>query len=420
MAMRATATARWIAAVAAVTALTAATATLVRVARSADPPRAAPASPAAAAIGLPHRASTPRVGQLFEGTASPPARLTATTRVPYFLIAATEHACFDDDLPLRIVPDHVRCTWLRLRDHNAALVVVETPVGVQFGVDLNRTGVITDDEWFDAPLVDGEHKAVIETSVRSDEGVIESQVLLRMQPGDRRIGISEPSRRARVQLPSGPVDIELVPHGGWYGGPGTRVQIDIDNDGFVTRASGMETVRRGSIIKLGGTPYRVSTNAHGDLVSFEVVEPQPGLLAVGEPAPDFDVRALDGSQHSLAAYRGRWLLIDFWGTWSGPSREDLARVRGFAETNPETAILGMASDPPYRVRNYVTSNPHPWPDAAIDGEGPIARAYGVQNWPTYALIDPDGDLVELGSLFVVSRARARRRLRASARAASAP
>jgi hypothetical protein len=36
---------------------------------------------------------------------------------------------------------------------------------------------------------------------------------------------------------------------------------------------------------------------------------------VGEPAPDFTGRTIDGSTFKLSDYRGKVVMLDFWGDW---------------------------------------------------------------------------------------------------------
>lgn len=48
--------------------------------------------------------------------------------------------------------------------------------------------------------------------------------------------------------------------------------------------------------------------------------PQVNIPLVGKPAPNFTLNDLSGNKVSLASYRGKAVLINFWATWCTPCR----------------------------------------------------------------------------------------------------
>lgn len=116
------------------------------------------------------------------------------------------------------------------------------------------------------------------------------------------------------------------------------------------------------------------------------------LLAVGTEAPPFALTTASGDPVRLADYRGRPVLIDFWGTWCAPCVAALPEIQALHEAYPELVVLGLASfedadiDPgAFAWRRGAT---YPVVRAPTD----LVEAYLVYAFPTYYLIGPDGDV----------------------------
>lgn len=113
------------------------------------------------------------------------------------------------------------------------------------------------------------------------------------------------------------------------------------------------------------------------------------LLAVGDVAPAFAFTGPGpGPTLQLDDYRGRPVLIDFWGTWCPPCVAAIPDMEALHRDYPELAVLGFAA--------YEESDPEPlarqrgatYPILRIPEE--LAEAYHVHVFPTYYLIGPDG------------------------------
>ena len=54
-------------------------------------------------------------------------------------------------------------------------------------------------------------------------------------------------------------------------------------------------------------------------------------LAVGKPAPEIEGVDLDGKPSKLSDYRGKVVVLVFWGSWCGPCMEQVPHERDLAE-----------------------------------------------------------------------------------------
>lgn len=120
-------------------------------------------------------------------------------------------------------------------------------------------------------------------------------------------------------------------------------------------------------------------------------------LAVGKPAPEIDGVDFDGKPLRLSDYRGKVVALVFWGTWCGPCMREVPHEREMVERlkGKPFALLGVDCDEDQEVARKVMNDERmtwpQWHDGA-PGEGPIARRYHVQGYPTVVVIDAQGNI----------------------------
>ncbi|SRR5579884_840046 len=139
------------------------------------------------------------------------------------------------------------------------------------------------------------------------------------------------------------------------------------------------------------------------LIVLAVFVAAPGL-AHAEKTPDFSSDAVwldSGAKvlHSIKAYRGRVVLIDFWEyTCINCIRDFAVLKRWYAKYHPYGfEIIGVhfgefpMGYKPENVRRAAQRFQLPWPIVA-DVNGSIWKAYKSESWPNRYLIDPNGEI----------------------------
>jgi len=128
------------------------------------------------------------------------------------------------------------------------------------------------------------------------------------------------------------------------------------------------------------------------------------LLGVaGVQAVDFTLPDLDGRDRSLAEFRGKWLLVNFWATWCPPCIEEMPELERFhlAHKERDARVIGinMEDMAPERLKGFLAERFISYPIllAPVDGYTPLGR---IPALPTSILISPRGEVVTryVGSL----------------------
>jgi cytochrome c biogenesis protein CcmG/thiol:disulfide interchange protein DsbE len=113
---------------------------------------------------------------------------------------------------------------------------------------------------------------------------------------------------------------------------------------------------------------------------------------VGAEAPPIVGSTLDGASFDLASYRGRPVIVNFWGPSCIPCRDEFPQ---FLQKLDEHAAEGLAivgiltDDPPEPARQFVAEYGATWPTVVDPGEA-LKRTYRVVARPHTWFVDRTG------------------------------
>ncbi len=124
---------------------------------------------------------------------------------------------------------------------------------------------------------------------------------------------------------------------------------------------------------------------------------QEGLS--GNPAPDFTLNDINGKPLALSSLRGKWVIIDFWGSWCKWCIKGIPDMKEYyAKYAGKLEILGVdCNDTIDKWKNAVKEYELPWLHVYWDkenGDNPLAL-YGVRGFPTKVIVDPQGNVAKV-------------------------
>ena len=118
--------------------------------------------------------------------------------------------------------------------------------------------------------------------------------------------------------------------------------------------------------------------------------------AAGLEAPDFTLNDINGKPLSLSSFRGKYVVLDFWGSWC------IWCIKGFPQMKEyynkykgKFEILGIdCNDRETKWKDAVKKHELPWLHVYNPEGSTVLADYAIQGFPTKIIVGPDGKIVK--------------------------
>ena len=118
-------------------------------------------------------------------------------------------------------------------------------------------------------------------------------------------------------------------------------------------------------------------------------------VSAGDPVREFSLPGLDGRQHTLADYQGKWVIINYWATSCAPCLKEIPELEEFYRRHKDSdaVVLGVNYEDIKRswLEDFVGSVKMTYPVLLAEPDQPTPFG-SMMVLPTTIIVSPAGDL----------------------------
>jgi thiol-disulfide isomerase/thioredoxin len=113
-------------------------------------------------------------------------------------------------------------------------------------------------------------------------------------------------------------------------------------------------------------------------------------------APDFTLNDLNGKPLTLSSLRGKYVILDFWGSWCVWCIKGFPQMKEYYQKYAgKFEILGIdCNDPEAKWKAAVEKYELPWLHVYCPRDSNVLDLYEIQGFPTKIIVGPDGKIVK--------------------------
>ncbi|GAB3782440.1 hypothetical protein GCM10028818_38300 [Spirosoma horti] len=182
---------------------------------------------------------------------------------------------------------------------------------------------------------------------------------------------------------------------------------DFENSAFVEsssfgegqRVSEDKLIKINENIRLDGVTYKnKGVDFYNNVLRLDPLsdDNKEYSLQIGYPFRPFSAQEFTSKQPiTLADYKGKYVYVDFWGTWCKGCVNDIPKLKklyaGLDKNQFE--FIGIVQDSSEKLTKFIQKQDVQWPQILSDKGNKLVETYGITGYPTSVLLDHDGVVI---------------------------
>ena len=176
------------------------------------------------------------------------------------------------------------------------------------------------------------------------------------------------------------------------GGGNLLALMNLNGEDFITIYESLpETAFNNIIAPLAKKQYETEKK------NLELEKQQQAMQAGDVDAPNFTLKDLEGKDVSLSDFKGKWVILDFWGSWCPWCIKGFPELKeAYAKYNGELEIIGIdCRESQDDWRAGVAKYELPWVNVYNPEDSKLTSEYGIQGYPTKVIVNPQGKIANI-------------------------
>lgn len=254
------------------------------------------------------------------------------------------------------------------------------------------------------PKLDSESKKQVESILSQSGKDVVGNTLLNVDHwlGDKRMNY----KLSEIQLDGKTIKIGLYDSNcnGLYSDIGEDRIIILENDeSFVSGSlsEGAVVYSRGEQVKINNQVYEIDSISHSGrrLVLVSSNRKFIPTIQVGSNISDIEITLISGESIAIKELLkdNKYLLLDFWGTWCAGCTQQLPALKELIDSEKDNLdIIGLSfKDRPEDIKKYLKKHKVKWRQGFASED--IVKKLRVDEYPTYLLVDQNGDIINMNA-----------------------